>query len=455
LPLPEALIQNITAFASLDVAAFAAVHQAGNPPISVRRNPAKPVAAGHDWLHQPLPAVPWCSDAFYLPQRPVFTLDPVYHAGAYYVQEASSMFVQHALQYVLQGQPATLLDLCAAPGGKSTLLQAATHSQSLLVSNEVIKTRVNILCENLSKWGAANVVVTQNDPAHFGRLPHFFDVMLIDAPCSGSGLLRRDAQAAAEWSLKNVALCSERQQRIVADAWPALAPGGYLFYATCSFSPQENEYLADWLIENLGAESIALPTPPHWGICPTLSPKYKANGYRFYPHLVQGEGFFLSVFKKPGNQKANPLSLKPTTLLPKNLRPALEPWLEATADFEFVLQQQDILAFPRHLLPKLQQLQQALYIKKAGINMGQLVRQQLIPGHELAMYPQQHPTLPKIELDAPQALNYLRRQPLQLPQNAANGWNLITHLQLPLGLVKVMPGRINNYYPKDWRILHL
>jgi 16S rRNA C967 or C1407 C5-methylase (RsmB/RsmF family)/NOL1/NOP2/fmu family ribosome biogenesis protein len=455
LQVPAALINNITAFESLDVASFEAVHLAGQPPVSIRLNPAKPVATNHAWLHQQLAPIPWCAGAFYLPERPSFTLDPAYHAGAYYVQEASSMFVQHAVNFLLEGKPATLLDLCAAPGGKSTLLQTAAHADSLLVSNEVIKTRVNILCENLGKWGAANVVVTQNDPAHFARLPHFFNMMLIDAPCSGSGLLRRDAAAANEWSLKNIALCSERQQRILADAWPALAPGGYLLYSTCSFSPEENEYIADWLISEMAAESIPLPIPDYWGICATQSPQHEATCYRFYPHLLKGEGFFLAVFKKPMGGNASTIAGKNIAILPKNERPAVEAWLAEPASLELLMQQENILAFPKHLVPQLQQIQQQLYIKKAGINMGQLVRRRLIPNHELAMYPQQHPQLPNITLTQEQALQYLRRQPFELNENASPGWSLVSFLDLPLGFIKIIPGRINNYYPKDWRIVHL
>ena len=181
-------------------------------------------------------------------QRPSFTFDPLFHAGTYYVQEASSMFLEQALkQSVDLSQPLRVLDLCAAPGGKSTLLQSLLNKESLLVSNDVIKSRAAILEENIVKWGAANVVVTNNDPAHFARLENYFDAIVIDAPCSGSGLFRRDPEAINEWSENNVQLCSQRQQRIVADVWPALKQNGILIYSTCSYSAEEDEAILDWM----------------------------------------------------------------------------------------------------------------------------------------------------------------------------------------------------------------
>src|SRR5690606_10699869 len=196
----------------------------------------------------------------YLPDRPVFTLDPLFHAGCYYVQEASSMFVAHVVQALaLNSQPIVALDLCAAPGGKSTLLNSYLHPESLLIANEPIKARVNVLSDNLVRWGHANTVVTHNDPSAFGRLPGYVDLMLVDAPCSGSGMFRKDHAAIDEWSEGAVQLCSERQRRILADSLPALKEGGTLLYSTCSYSVEENEEIADWLCETQGMEPVDIP----------------------------------------------------------------------------------------------------------------------------------------------------------------------------------------------------
>ena len=245
--------------------------------------------------------VQWSSNGFYLQKRPSFTLDPLFHAGAYYVQEASSMFLEEALKQTVDlSQPIKILDLCAAPGGKSTLIQSVINNESLLVSNEVIKTRVNILSENITKWGAANVIVTNNDAKDFQRLPNYFDVIVVDAPCSGSGLFRKDREAISEWSEQNVHLCSQRQQRILADVLPALKEDGVLIYSTCSYSEEEDEQIADWLVEEFKVQSLKFKVEEEWGIVETQSSKQNASGYRFYPDKVKGEGFFIAVFKKGG-----------------------------------------------------------------------------------------------------------------------------------------------------------
>ncbi len=221
----------------IDTAALLQAHEQAAV-TSVRLNPRK--AAAPSFIQTG--AVPWCGAGRYLSERPVFTLDPLFHAGAYYVQEASSMFVQHAVESLvdLNGPALRVLDLCAAPGGKSTLLAGLLRDEDLLVSNEVIQARAAILAENMSRWGQMNTWVSQNDPKDFAALGAYFDIMLIDAPCTGSGLWRKDEAAMDEWSPEHVKLCSERQKRIVADALPALKPGGLLLYATCSYSPEEN-----------------------------------------------------------------------------------------------------------------------------------------------------------------------------------------------------------------------
>ncbi|RYZ18668.1 MAG: RsmB/NOP family class I SAM-dependent RNA methyltransferase, partial [Chitinophagaceae bacterium] len=261
--LPVALLESLEDVPGFDRQAFIAVHEEPAVPTSIRINPLKFSEAE---LSTPIPnspfatqltKVPWAYNGFYLSQRPSFTFDPLFHAGCYYVQEASSMFLEQAFTQLLDlSQPIKVLDLCASPGGKSTHIQSLISGDSLLVSNEVIKTRSIVLTDTIIRWGCTNVFVTNNDPRAFQKLPGYFDTMVVDAPCSGSGLFRKDESAIDEWSLNNVELCSQRQQRILADALPALKEDGLLVYSTCSYSLKEDEEIMDWLVEEMAMENL-------------------------------------------------------------------------------------------------------------------------------------------------------------------------------------------------------
>lgn len=451
--LPAALIQSLTGVTGFDRENFEQVHLSGEQVTSVRINPAKankqlPI------FNAQLP-VPWSSNGFYLYERPSFTLDPLFHAGAYYVQEASSMFLEEALKQTVElTQPLKVLDLCAAPGGKSTLIQSLLNENSFLVSNEVIKTRVSILAENITKWGVANVVVTNNDPKDFQRLQNYFDVIVVDAPCSGSGLFRKDPEAITEWSENNVLLCSQRQQRILADVLPALKEDGVLIYSTCSYSAEEDEAIADWLVKEHHLLSIQLQLNNNWGIVETQSPQANAFGYRFYPGKVKGEGFFIAVFKKPGGSSFQNKKIKNK---PEKITAAetavVNTYLKNADLFFYIKQQNDVLALPLALQDELTVLQASLYIKKAGIKMGAVIRNGLVPEHELAMSTVIGHNIPVIEADETAALQYLRRGDFKL-ESSQKGWALIAYSNLPLGWVKILPNRINNYYPAAWRIVN-
>ncbi|MCH5597279.1 RsmB/NOP family class I SAM-dependent RNA methyltransferase [Niabella ginsengisoli] len=292
--LPLSLINSLTDIEGFNEDAFVDVHQSGRQITSLRRNPhkiRKDSLDSHfkDVLDQP---VTWSQYGHYLSQRPSFTFDPLFHAGCYYVQEASSMFLEQALKQTVDlSKPLKVLDLCAAPGGKSTHLQSLISNDSLLVSNEVIRQRVNILKDNIIKWGSSNVVVTSNDAKDFSKLKGYFDVIVVDAPCSGSGLFRKDGNAINEWSENNVMLCNQRQQRILADVMPALKEDGVLIYSTCSYSKDENEDITNWLANEFQIANLKLEIKPDWNITEvkTFSNHY---GYRFWPHLTKGEGFF-------------------------------------------------------------------------------------------------------------------------------------------------------------------
>lgn len=455
--LPNAFIETIQNCKGFDEEAFRAVHQSGEQVTSVRLNPKK-IFNIQCSIFNPEPAkVPWCATGHYLPNRPGFTLDPLFHAGAYYVQEASSMFLEQALKQTLDlSKPLKILDLCAAPGGKSTLVQSLISEDGLLVSNEVIKTRVTVLAENISKWGTANTVVTNNDPRDFQRLSNYFDAVIVDAPCSGSGLFRKDPGAIEEWSEQNVLMCSQRQQRILADVLPALKTGGVLIYSTCSYSKAEDEEVCDWLINALGMDGLVLETEQSWNIVETVSDQSSARGYRFYPDKLKGEGFFMAAFRKKDNEENNKNQEKkmkdPFRATAKETELVFS-WLNTPENFFFFKQNDEILAIPLKLETELEKLRSALYIRKAGVKLGTLIRGELIPDYELALSPGINSSVKRMEVDLETARQYLRKEEIRLA-TTETGWMLITFSGLPLGWVKVLPNRINNYYPKSWRILN-
>jgi NOL1/NOP2/sun family putative RNA methylase len=463
LNLPEPFIQSLQNLEGFNEETFKAVHESGAQITSVRLNPGKLKIKNSKLKIEA--AIPWSSTGYYLQERPSFTLDPLFHAGAYYVQEASSMFLEEVLKQTVDlTKSLRVLDLCAAPGGKSTLIQSVISKESLLLSNEVIKTRVNILSENITKWGAANVIVTNNDPKDFQRLPNYFDVIVVDAPCSGSGLFRKDPNAINEWSENNVALCAQRQQRILADIMPSLKEGGVLIYSTCSYSQQEDEEIEDWLAEELKIESLKLTLDESWGIVETVSEISGSLGYRFYPDKVKGEGFFIAVFKKCGSIEKIMEGKSHTSATPRTKFKSkqvftvkeietVKPFLLNAGDFFFIKQNEEVIALPIHFENDLALIQSALYIKKAGVKLGAIIRNELIPAHDLAISNIINPAIAKSEIDLETSLQYLRRQDITL-ESEMKGWVLLTYQQLPLGWVKAMPNRTNNYYPREWRILN-
>ncbi len=453
--LPSAFIRTVEGAKGFDKDSFIKVHQNGELLTSVRFNPLKKTASGqYDFAVQE--KISWCSEGYYLPSRPSFTIDPLFHAGAYYVQEASSMFLETVLKQAADlSHPLKVLDLCAAPGGKSTLIQSILGNDSLLVANEVIKTRVSILTENLTKWGAVNTVVSNNDPSDFKRLSGFFDVIVVDAPCSGSGMFRKDPDAIKEWSEDNVSLCHHRQQRILADVLPALREGGVLVYSTCSYSPAENENICDWLIAEQGMQSLQVNIQTFPGIVETVSPLMGGHGYRFYPDKVKGEGFFIASFIKTKEADvADVLHGKnKMEFLPSPSVELLNKWLKKDHDISFFLQSGDIVAFPVAQISSLDILRGALYIKKAGVVVGSLIREELVPAHALAMSGLLRDDIQSAALSLDDARQYLRHQSFQIAE-ALRGWTLMRYDGIALGFVKAMPGRMNNYYPREWRILN-
>jgi len=401
--------------------------------------------------------IPWSTYGYYLSQRPSFTFDPLFHAGVYYVQEASSMFLEQVLKQTTDlSKPLRVLDLCAAPGGKSTLLQSLISDKSLLVSNDVIKSRTAILEENITKWGAANVVVTNNDPKDFARLENYFDVIVVDAPCSGSGLFRRDPDAISEWSENNVVLCSQRQQRIVADVWPALKGNGVLIYSTCSYSKEEDESILDWLYDGFLAKGISINIDPSWNIIESVSDKHEAPAYRFYPDKIKGEGFFIAALRKLDGSEM-PMELgkakrKQQEGPTKNEAELVKPWLLNPEQYYLFKQADEIVVLPQMFQADLIMLQGSLYIKKAGIVAGKLTAKELLPDHALALSNLLKENIVSIPLNREGAIQYLRKEEVQT-DTIIKGWALVNYEGHSLGWVKLLQNRVNNYYPKAWRIL--
>jgi 16S rRNA C967 or C1407 C5-methylase (RsmB/RsmF family)/NOL1/NOP2/fmu family ribosome biogenesis protein len=447
--LPSDLIYSLQTAPGFDERKFLAVHEMPEVITSVRFNPSKQADALVDYLAE---KVPWSSQGYYLSSRPFFTFDPLLHAGVYYVQEASSMFLEQAIRQIVPLEDSIkVLDLCAAPGGKSTLVQSMLNESSLLVSNEVIKARVNVLAENITKWGYSNQVITNNDARDFQRLPGYFDLMIVDAPCSGSGLFRRDASAIQEWSLSNVELCSQRQQRILADALPALKDNGILVYSTCSYSIDEDEAIGDWLIGEQEMESISLSVDPSWNIVESIS-STGAKGYRFYPDKLKGQGFFLACFRKVANEFSKlPKGIK-LTLPSKNEVDISSSFIHDPEKLFFWKLSDRILTIPLQFQEEVKLLIGNMYIRKAGICIGKIAGKDLVPDHELALSKIAAPEIPSITLKKEMALQYLRREEVKV-ETDLKGWVLAQFEGVSIGWMKVLANRVNNYYPREWRIL--
>ncbi|GHV22473.1 rRNA cytosine-C5-methyltransferase [Bacteroidia bacterium] len=408
----------------------------------------------------------WCDMGRYLKERPSFTFDPEFHAGCYYVQEASSMFLGQAIKTFIEG-PVCALDLCAAPGGKSTHLSSLLEDGSLLVSNEVIRSRANILAENTIKWGNPSVIVTNNDPAEIGKLTHSFDLILTDVPCSGEGMFRKDSKAINEWSPANVNLCAERQRRIVADIWPALKPEGILVYSTCTYNTRENEENVSWIANELGGEILEIPVDNSWNIKGCL--KGNIPVYRFMPHRTRGEGFFMTVIRKKGVtgsyrelqevKRSRRVGAPLTGALKKKLQEVMggsykEYWLHDPERFYFFEEKGVFSAFPLENPEKFRIFKESLKIICAGITLGEIKGKDIIPSHHLALSTAfNRKIFPEIELDKNQAIRYLRKEALfDLPESCSKGYNIVSFEGHPLGFVKNIGNRANNLYPQEWRI---
>ncbi|MBR0036558.1 MAG: rRNA cytosine-C5-methyltransferase [Bacteroidales bacterium] len=465
--LPEAFIDDIDRVLDpSELTSFLSALTDGEQPVSIRLNPRKPGGC-------PTEAEPigWCPEGRYLKSRPQFTLDPLLHAGAYYVQEASSQFLSHVLRSFVKDS-VTALDLCAAPGGKSTAAISSLPEGSMLVSNEIDRKRARILSENIQKWGYPNVCVTANAPADFKGFHHTFDLIITDVPCSGEGMFRKDAGAIAEWNPAKVHECVALQRQILRDVWDCLKPGGLLVYSTCTFNVHENEEQLQFIIDELGADLLPISVEKTWNIHPALTGAFAPSVHttdacRFMPHYTQGEGLFMAVLRKHTDntvpdERPYKKSLKKETGKQHNDRKSdssdetLTRWLNLPVHLH---ENKDgsIRAIPK-LLENLYNLltENRLFILSAGIELGVRKGRDVQPAQALALSSAlASDAFPTAELDIETALNYLRRESIVLPPSVPRGYVLLTYQQTPLGFVKNIGNRCNSLYPMEWRIRNL
>lgn len=498
--IPQAFQQQMCALlGDAEAGALCTALSSGNTPTSIRTNPFKPLKDG-ECLFAPvdngesssdiaapltLRPVPWCESGVYLAERPTFAHDPLWHAGAYYVQEAASMFIAQAYKVIetthadeaTKGNPLKMLDLCAAPGGKSTLWRSLLPDDALLVANEPIRQRAQILAENLTKWGHPHTFVTQAFPDAFTSLEETFDIIATDVPCSGEGMFRKDEQAREEWSLAAVISCAERQRDILTAVWPALKEGGFCVYSTCTFNREENEDLVAWACDTLGAELVEIPTDPAWNIAGDTTGR-NLPVYHFFPHRTEGEGLFLALLRKKtqdvgesllggdtflsskwektqgsraakGKKRGNTPSAKPNATLLSRLHNA--------EDFTFQCSEAGVwTAVPTAFVGIREQLAQVAPLLIGGIEIAEEKGKKLVPQHALAMSISTSDTaFPRVEISSELALAYLHREAITLPLEAPRGYVVLTYRGIALGFANNLGNRANNLYPNEWRLRNL
>lgn len=498
--IPQAFQQQMCALlGDAEAGALCTALSSGNTPTSIRTNPFKPLKDG-ECLFAPvdnggllsdiaapltLRPVPWCSSGSYLSERPTFAHDPLWHAGAYYVQEAASMFIAQAYKVIetthadeaTKGNPLKMLDLCAAPGGKSTLWRSLLPDDALLVANEPIRQRAQILAENLTKWGHPHTFVTQAFPDAFTSLEETFDIIATDVPCSGEGMFRKDEQAREEWSLAAVISCAERQRDILTAVWPALKEGGFCVYSTCTFNREENEDLVAWACDTLGAELVEIPTDVAWHISGDTTGR-NLPVYHFFPHRTEGEGLFLALLRKKtqdvgesllggdtflsskwektqgsraakGKKRGNTPSAKPNATLLS--------WLPNAEDFTFQCSEAGVwTAVPTAFVGIREQLAQVAPLLIGGIEIAEEKGKKLVPQHALAMsISASNSAFPRVEISRELALAYLHREAITLPLEAPRGYVVLTYRGIALGFANNLGNRANNLYPNEWRLRNL
>ena len=450
-PLPERFVETMRETLGEDAEKlFAALDT--EPAVSIRLNPCKPAECFDG------EAVGWCKWGKYLAERPQFTLDPLLHGGAYYVQEASSQFVAHLLKnYDMEGK--RVLDMCAAPGGKTTVYSTLVGREGLVVANDISHSRAMALADNVQRWGMGNVVVTCNEPAHIGAFTHWFDVVAVDAPCSGEGMFRKMDEARSEWTPSSPDVCAERQREILAEAWRVLRPGGTLIYSTCTFNPTEDEGIVEWLMSEYGEEiesADRIVTEDNWGVVRSEIGAFQC--FHFYPHKARGEGFFAAVARKsegPVRRSMPKARRKLFAPCAKADVKELSRWVDDASKHTFMLVGEDIYAYNSAVAESVVTLSENLSVVYSGVSMGRIFKQKLKPEHPLALYiGLNRDVVPMVDVSLEDALDYLRRNDIAASQ-FEEGINVVGYKNTPIGFVKRIGARCNNMYPKDLRIVKL
>ena len=422
-----------------------------SPAVSLRLHPQKPSLLPHETSE----AVSWCALGKFLTQRPEFIFDPLLHAGAYYVQESSSMFLEKAIQKIKLPTNASVLDLCASPGGKSTHLLSLMPEDAVLTSNEVIRTRIPALKENIQRWGYPNVIISNSDPSEFEQFPGHFDVIVTDAPCSGEGMFRKDHAARSHWNDENLRTCELRQNRILDSVHKALKTGGYLVYSTCTFNPGENELQIKRLLNN-GFEYVPiLEDEKSFPEITRVQHENREVGYAFYPHKVKGEGFFIALLRKvtdsvDENNVQNRFR-KPYFSKRIQIPHAALPFLNPDVKRNGYERNGQLFVLQERVAGELEILESGLQIMYAGVQAGMMKGNEFMPDHALALSLLLNKNIPHIELGKEEALQFLKKESIRNHERE-KGIYAVTFQNLPIGWVKAVPGRLNNLLPPEFRI---
>ncbi|MCD8296837.1 MAG: hypothetical protein LUC88_04620 [Prevotella sp.] len=429
------------------------------PPVSIHLNPMKEFSANQK-MNFCADRVAWCRDGYFLKVRPNFTFDPLLHAGLYYVQEASSMFLDLVLRQYVSNNAITMLDLCAAPGGKSIIARGILPENSLLICNEPIGIRAQILTENIQKFGNKDVIVTNNYPKDLRKSGMLFDIILTDVPCSGEGMFRKDEKAINEWSMRNVEKCKRLQQEIVTDAWQCLKPGGILIYSTCTFNTKENEENLQFIKNSLGAEILPVNIESDWNITGSLLPDLNEPVYRFLPGKTRGEGLSMAVLRKTRSNNSDECQQK-VKKTKKNVKDSYAKqevfrdfkWLKSPENFDIVKKGDSFIAIPKTWRNVYEIAEQTFNVLSAGVKLGETKGKDIVPSHSLALSTSFDTTaFHQIALDYEQAISYLRKETIPIKGNTPTGYVIMTYKGHPLGFGKNVGNRINNLYPAEWRI---
>lgn len=447
--LPQQFIDQIESYGAPCLTGLCEALASTAPEVSVRVNRRKGVAVpdGAD-------RVAWCRWGFYLDARRPFTFDPAFHQGLYYVQDASSMAVSTVVEALTEGRgPVVYLDACAAPGGKTTAAIDSLPEGSLVVANEYDFKRAAVLAENIAKWGAPGVIVSRGDTSRFRKLRSVFDIIAADVPCSGEGMMRKDAEAVAQWTPALVRECAARQREIVDNLWPALKPGGFLIYSTCTFNRLENEEMVDYICRELGGETVVTPLDCFDCIARGIDTPHHC--YRFIPGRTRGEGLFMAVIRKNGGAPSDTVAtVRPSKNSGKNKDNTVEKAAAALLDGEYkiTVTSDMITSLPAALATQAAPIVKALDVVSAGLTVATVKGKDIIPSQALALSTAlRDGTFPAAEIDYHTAMAYLRREAVAV--DAPRGFVLLTFGGRPLGFVKNLGNRSNNLYPQSWRIL--